>query len=88
MKFHKYIPYGLRVMSGHKESMSTTWVFGKRVNLKKKKKLKLFSLFWTHPVNMIKPSVKFHRYIPYGVGIISRIEFSALHYMGLRQGDN
>ena len=36
---------------------------------------------------MIKSSVKFHEYIPYGLGVMSRTRSKHLHYMSFWQGE-
>ena len=43
---------------------------GKRIQ--KQKKQELSSLFMTHRLNVMYAPVKFHEYIPYGLGVMAR----------------
>ena len=40
--------------------------------IQKAKMQELCSLFMTHHLNMMHASVKFHEYIPYGLGVMAR----------------
>ena len=40
--------------------------------IKKSNKQELSSLFMTHRLNVMHASVKFHKYIPYGLGVMAR----------------
>ena len=40
--------------------------------IKKTNKQKLFSLFMTRRLNVMHAPVKFHKYIPYGLGVMAR----------------
>ena len=46
-------------------------------------KQELSSLFMTHRLNVMHAPVKFHKYIPYGLGVMAGIRF---YYMELSQG--
>ena len=36
----------------------------------------LSSLFMTHPFSVMHALVKFHEYIPYGLGVMARTQFT------------
>ena len=40
--------------------------------IQEKKKQELSSLFMTHHLNVMHAPVKFHKYIPYGLGVMAR----------------
>ena len=40
--------------------------------IQKPNKQELSSLFMTHRLNVMHASVKFHKYIPYGLGVMAR----------------
>ena len=42
--------------------------------LQKPKIQELSSLFMTHRLNVMHASVKFHEYIPYGLGVMARTQ--------------
>ena len=42
----------------------------------KAKMQELSSLFMTHHLNVMHALVKFHEYIPYGLGVMARMELS------------
>ena len=44
--------------------------------IKKEKMPELFSLFMTHRFNVMHAHVKFHEYIPYGLGVMARTRFT------------
>ena len=44
----------------------------------------LSSLFMTHRLSVMHALVKFHDYIPYGLGVMARTQF---YYMELSQGE-
>ena len=46
--------------------------------IKKTNKQELFSLFMTHRLNVMHAPVKFHKYIPYGLGVMARTRFTGL----------
>ena len=41
-----------------------------------KTKKELSSLFMTHHLNVMHASVKFHEYIPYGLGVMAQTRFT------------
>ena len=43
--------------------------------IKKPKMQKLSSLFMTHRLSVMHALVKFHEYIPYGLGVMARTPF-------------
>ena len=44
--------------------------------MQKPNKQELSSLFKTHGLNVIDAPVKFHKYIPYGLGVMARTWFT------------
>ena len=42
----------------------------------KPNKQELSSMFITHPLNVMHAPVKFHKYIPYGLGVMARTRFT------------
>ena len=44
--------------------------------IQKAKMQELSSLFMTHHLNVIHASVKFHEYIPYGLGVMARTQIT------------
>ena len=52
--------------------------------IQKTKTQELSSLFLTHRLSVMHALVKFHEYIPYGLGVMARTRFS---YMELNQGE-
>ena len=44
--------------------------------IQKPKRQELSSLFRTHRLNVMHASVKFHEYIPYGLGVMARTRFT------------
>ena len=44
--------------------------------IQKPKMQELFSLFMTHRLNVMYAPVKFHEYIPYGLGVMARTRFT------------
>ena len=73
VKFHKYIPYGLGVMARTRFTILTK---SRADNSKKTNKQELSSLFMTHYLNVMHAPVKFHKYIPYGLGVMARTQFT------------
>ena len=71
VKFHNYIPYGLGVMA---QIMFTIWTKSRIDNSKTKKALS--SLFITHHHNVMHAPEKFHKYIPYGLGVMAWTQFT------------
>ena len=51
--------------------------------IQKQNKQELSSLFTTHRLNVMHAPVKFHKYIPYGLGVIC---LDTVYYMELSQG--
>ena len=47
--------------------------------IKKTNKQELSSLFMTHRLNVMHAPVKFHKYIPYGLGVMARTRFTVLY---------
>ena len=74
VKFHKYIPYGLGVMArtqiGTDVRMYVQLSQGQII--KKPNKQELSSFFMTHRLNVMHAPVKFHKYIPYSLGVMAR----------------
>ena len=52
--------------------------------IQKQKMQELSSLFMTHLINVMHALVKFHEYIPYGLGVMTR---TRVYYMELSQGE-
>ena len=52
--------------------------------IQKRKTQELSSLFMTHRLNVMHASVKFHEYIPYGLGVMAP---DTVNYMELSQGE-
>ena len=44
--------------------------------IQKPKMQELTSLFMTHPLSVMHALVKFHEYIPYGLGVMARTQFT------------
>ena len=44
--------------------------------MQKQKMQELSSLFMTHRLNMMHAPIKFHEYIPYGLGVMARTRFT------------
>ena len=44
--------------------------------IQKPNKQELSSLLMTHRLNVMHAPVKFHKYIPYGLGVMARIRFT------------
>ena len=44
--------------------------------IQKLKMQELSSLFMTHHINVMHALVKFHEYIPYGLGVMARTRFT------------
>ena len=44
--------------------------------IKKTKRQELSSLFMTHRISVMHALVKFHEYIPYGLGVMARTRFT------------
>ena len=44
--------------------------------IQKQKMQELSSLFTTHRLNVMHASIKFHEYIPYGLGVTARTRFT------------
>ena len=44
--------------------------------IQKQKMQELSSLFMTHRLNVMHASIKFHEYIPYGLGVMARTRFT------------
>ena len=43
--------------------------------IQKQKMQELSSLFMTHHINVMHALVKFHEYIPYGLGVMAQTQF-------------
>ena len=72
VQFHKYIPYGLGVMA---RTQFTIWNCQGQI-IQKPNKQELSSLFMTHGLNVMHAPVQFHKYIPYGLGVMARTRFT------------
>ena len=72
VKFHKYIPYGLG------DGLHTVYYMelSQGQIIQKPNKQELSSLFMTHCLNVVHASVKFHKYIPYGLGVMAHTQFT------------
>ena len=66
MKFHEYFPCGLGDEPDTKQAFTLHGILA-RVLPQETNLPELSSLFATHCLDMIKPSVEFHEYIPYGL---------------------
>ena len=44
--------------------------------IQKQKMQELSSLFMTHLLNVMHAPIKFHEYIPYGLGVMARTRFT------------
>ena len=73
VKFHKYIPYRLRSYGLH-----TVYYMelSQGQIVQKPNKQELSSLFMTHRLNVMHAPVKFHKYIPYSLGVIAHTVFT------------
>ena len=67
VKFHEYIPYSLGVMA---RTRLTIWDLVKEI-IQKPKMQELSSLILTHRLSVMHALVKFHEYIPYGLGVMA-----------------
>ena len=65
--FHEYISYGLGVMARTQLTMELS----QGEIIQKPKMQELSSLFMTHRLNVMYAPVKFHEYIPYGLGVMA-----------------
>ena len=72
VKFHEYIPYSLGVMA---RTRLTIWNLEGEI-VQKPKMQELSSLFMTHRLSVMHALVKFHEYIPYGLGVMARTRFT------------
>ena len=74
VKFHEYIPYtgSLGVMARTRLTMEPS----QGEIIQKPKMQELSSLFMTHHINVMHALVKFHEYIPYGLGVMARTRFT------------
>ena len=72
VKFHEYIPYSLGVMA---RTRLTIWNLVGEI-VQKPKMQELSSLFMTHRLSVMHALVKFHEYIPYGLGVMARTRFT------------
>ena len=70
--FHKYIPYGLGVGPHRVYYMELS----QGQIIQKPNKQELSSLFTTHPLNVMDAPVKFHKYVPYGLGVMAHTQFT------------
>ena len=52
--------------------------------IQKQKMQELSSLFMTHRLNVMHAPIKFHEYIPYGLGVMAP---DTVYYMELSQGE-
>ena len=66
--FHTVRSYGLDTVNYMELSQAEI--------IKKTKKQELSSLFMTHRLNVMYAPVKFHEYIPYGLGVMARTRFT------------
>ena len=79
LKFHEYTPYRLGLWletmfcSTHvrTQGRAEVKIYGPETELPRV----FFSFFATHCANMLYPSVKFHEYIPYGLGLMAMTQF-------------
>ena len=72
VKFHKYIPYSLGVMARTVYYMELS----QGQIIQKPNNQELSSLFATHRLIVMPAPVKFHKYIPYGLGDMARTQFT------------
>ena len=56
--------------------MARTRLTGQGVIIQKPKMQELSSLFMTHRLSVMHALVKFHEYIPYGLGVMARTRFT------------
>ena len=49
--------------------------------IQKQKMQELSSLFMTHRLNVMHAPIKFHEYIPYGLGVMARTRFTIWNYV-------
>ena len=49
--------------------------------IQKPNKQELFSLFMTHHLDAMHAPVKFHKYIPYGLGVMALTGFTIWNYV-------
>ena len=73
VKFHKSIPHGLGVMA---RNMVYYMELSQGQIIQKPNKQEFPSLFTTHRLNVMHASVKFHKYIPYGLGVMAQTRFT------------
>ena len=71
IKFHEYISYGLGVRSYGPDTVNYMELSQAEI-IQKPKMQELSSLFMTHRLNVMYAPVKFHEYIPYGLGVMAR----------------
>ena len=72
VKCHEYIPYSLGVMV---RTRLTIWSHQGEI-IQKPKMQELSSLFMTHHLSVMHALVKFHEYIPYGLGLMAPTRFT------------
>ena len=77
IKFPEYIPYGLGVMARTRRNMEPS----QGEIIQKPKMQELSSLFMTHRLSVMHALVKFHEYIPYGLGVMTRTRFTMWNYI-------
>ena len=56
--------------------------------IQKPNKQELSSLFMTHHLNVMHAPVKFHKYIPYSLGVMARTRFTIWIYETKSRADN
>ena len=78
VKFHEYIPYGLGVLA---RTRFTIWNCQGEI-IQKPKMQELSSLFMTHRLSVMHALVKFHEYIPYGLGVMAWTRFTIWNCQG------
>ena len=73
VKFHEYIPYSL----GDTARDTVNYMEPSQGKIIQKPKMQeLSSLFMTHRLSVMHALVKFHEYIPYGLGVMARTRFT------------
>ena len=73
VKFHKYIPYPF-MSYGPDTVYYMELSQGQIIQEPNKQELSSFSM--THRLNVMHAPVKFHKYIPYGLGVMARTRFT------------
>ena len=68
VKFHEYIPYGF--MSYGPDTVYYMELSQEEI-IQKAKMQEFSSFIMTHGLNVMHALVKFHEYIPYGLGVIA-----------------